>query len=135
MKITWEGAFYQSEKVKINSSWVFYFKNVGANASELFYVAYLADNKEFLIPFQILHSCKLASLNWWKSSQVWENVFFGKLVSIFKSIHTHFKRVRFADSKLKCTVIYWNVMHFTWNSNKIFYNFRSNGIFLSCDFF
>ena len=48
---TWEGAFYQSEWVKIKSSWVilfFHFMRVAANASELFCMAHLANIERFL---------------------------------------------------------------------------------------
>ena len=47
---TWEGAFYQSEWVKINSSWVifFHFMCAVANTSELFCMAHLANNERFL---------------------------------------------------------------------------------------
>ena len=48
---TEEGAFYQNEWVKINSSWVisfFHFMFVAANTSELFCMAYLADIECFL---------------------------------------------------------------------------------------
>ena len=46
-----EAMFYQSEWDKINSSWiilVFHFMCIAANASELFYVAYLANTECFL---------------------------------------------------------------------------------------
>ena len=49
---TSEGALYQSEWVKINSSWIFFifflFMCVAANASELFCMARLANIKSFL---------------------------------------------------------------------------------------
>ena len=48
---TWEPAFYQRERVKINSSWVildFHFIWIAANASELFFMAHLANIESFL---------------------------------------------------------------------------------------
>ena len=49
---TWQGAFYQREWDKINSSWVilvfFYFMCVAATASELFCIAHLANIECFL---------------------------------------------------------------------------------------
>ena len=48
----WEGAFYQSDWVKINSSWVilvFHFMCVAANAFELFCMAYLTILNAFYI--------------------------------------------------------------------------------------
>ena len=52
----------------------FYVKWVAANASELFNMAHLANNKKFLyhsnLSFknQIVYASKLASLSWWKST-------------------------------------------------------------------
>ena len=49
-----EGLFYQSEWVKINSSWVtlfFHFMCDAVNASELFCMAQLANNECFFTPF------------------------------------------------------------------------------------
>ena len=47
---TWEGAFYQSEWVKINSDWVILVFSlcVAPNASEMFYIAFLANIERFL---------------------------------------------------------------------------------------
>ena len=48
---TWEGAFYQSEWVEINWSWIFlffYFIYAAVNSSELFGVAHLANIEYFL---------------------------------------------------------------------------------------
>ena len=48
---TWEGAFYESELVKISLSWVilvFHFMCVAADASELFSMAHLANIERFL---------------------------------------------------------------------------------------
>ena len=47
---TWGSAFYQSEWVIINSSWIIlvYFMCVAANASKLFCMAHLANIKLFL---------------------------------------------------------------------------------------
>ena len=48
---TWEGAIYQIEWDKINSSWailVFHFMCVVANASELFCMAHFANTERFL---------------------------------------------------------------------------------------
>ena len=47
---TWEGAFYQSEGVKVNSSWhifIFHVMCAAANASELFCMAHLENNESF----------------------------------------------------------------------------------------
>ena len=49
--LIWEGAFYQNEWAKINSSWVnlvFHFMCVAVNASELFSMAHLANIEHFL---------------------------------------------------------------------------------------
>ena len=48
---TWEGAFYQSEWVEINSSWVqtfFHFMCAAADACKMFCKAHLANNEYFL---------------------------------------------------------------------------------------
>ena len=49
---TWEGAFYQGEWAKINSSWVilvfFHFMYVATNTSELFCMAFLSNIECFL---------------------------------------------------------------------------------------
>ena len=48
---TWEGTFYQSERVKIYSRWVILVLNfmcVAANASKLFCLAYLENIEHFL---------------------------------------------------------------------------------------
>ena len=49
---TWEGAFYQSEWVneitQVELFYFFHFMCVAANASELFYVAHLANTERFL---------------------------------------------------------------------------------------
>ena len=52
---TWEGAFYQSEWVKINLSYFlfFHFMCAAANASELFCTAHLANNERFLYHFNL----------------------------------------------------------------------------------
>ena len=51
---TWEGAVYQSEWVKINSTWVtlvIHFMCVAANPSELFRMVHSANIEHFFIPF------------------------------------------------------------------------------------
>ena len=53
----------------------FHFKCVAANVSELFCVTYLANNEPFYtivtfyFKYQILFTCKLASLSWQKLAQ------------------------------------------------------------------
>ena len=60
----------------------FHFLCVAANATKLFYMVYLANIEHFIsfelfilnIKFYI--TCKLASLSWWKSTQVREGEFY-----------------------------------------------------------
>ena len=84
--LTLEGAFYQSEWVEINSSWVififFFFKCKPSHVSEWFCRPHLAIMNAFhtILNFhfnkQILYPCKLASPSWWESAQVRESTFF-----------------------------------------------------------
>ena len=68
---------------------IFNFMCVAANASELFCMAI----STFHIKYHTLYTCKLATLSWRKSTQVWEGSFFSRksvkltqdeLFSIFK---------------------------------------------------
>ena len=82
---TWEGAFYQNEWVKINSSWVSFVFFTLCVLLRMHPNCFVCTVKQklntfytiltFHFKYQILHARKLTSLSWWKPIQVWEGAF------------------------------------------------------------